>query len=256
MNCPERAGATARDPLQYNGWIQNRTAIALLDARAALGAKALVVDQKAEVDQATGSARVTLAVSTQIPRSADALRALRDEAQTLLRDETPTPPPAPSRPVQRTPLADVERRLREHGASKKLRERVLEGVVAREEREGSGHPLDLAASEVGSAFKVASLPLEKGRTTVLAFLGATFWLNLPGIQYLPREAQRAPGARRSQGRHRDAGRRPGRRPRTDPRLRRVDRRTRRGARRPRCVRTRSLDPRTRSLRRRPRGRIG
>ena len=146
---------------------------ALLDARASLGAKALVVDQKTDVDPATGAARVTLAVSTQIPRSTDALRALREEAQVLLRDESPSTPPAPSRPVQRTPLADVERRLREHGASKKLRERILEGVVAREEREGSGHPLDLAASEAGNAFEIASLPLEKGRTTGLAFLGAT-----------------------------------------------------------------------------------
>lgn len=146
---------------------------ALLDARASLGAKALVVDQKTDVDPATGAARVTLAVSTRIPRSTDALRVLREEAQVLLRDESPSTPPAPSRPVQRTPLADVERRLREHGASKKLRERILEGVVAREEREGSGHPLDLAASEAGKAFEIASLPLEKGRTTVLAFLGAT-----------------------------------------------------------------------------------
>ena len=90
---------------------------ALLDARASLGAKALVVDQKTDVDPATGAARVTLAVSTRIPRSTDALRALREEAQVLLRDESPSTPPAPSRPVQRTPLADVERRLREHGAS-------------------------------------------------------------------------------------------------------------------------------------------
>lgn len=147
---------------------------ALLDARANLGAKALVVDQKAEVDQTTGTARVTLAVSTQIPRSAEALQALREEARELLREEPqPAAASAPARTAQRTPLADVERRLREHGASKKLRERVLEGVVAREEREGGGHPLDLAAAEVGGAFRVASLPLEKGRTTVLAFLGAT-----------------------------------------------------------------------------------
>ena len=34
MNDPERARLTAADPLQYQGWIQNRTAIALLDGRA------------------------------------------------------------------------------------------------------------------------------------------------------------------------------------------------------------------------------
>lgn len=147
---------------------------ALLEARSVLGSKALVVDQRTDMDPATGTAAVTLAVSTQIPRSAEALRSLRAEAQTLLHDAASHAPkaPAPSAPNQRTPLADVERRLREHGASKKLRERVLEAVVAREDEEGA-HPLDLAAVQVGGAFDVASLPLAKGRTTVLAFLGAT-----------------------------------------------------------------------------------
>ena len=34
MSDPERAARASRDPLQHQGWIQNRTAVALLDARA------------------------------------------------------------------------------------------------------------------------------------------------------------------------------------------------------------------------------
>ena len=33
MRCPERAALTASDKLQYQGWIMNRTGVALLDAR-------------------------------------------------------------------------------------------------------------------------------------------------------------------------------------------------------------------------------
>lgn len=33
MRCPGRAVSSTHDPLQYNGWIQNRTALALLDGR-------------------------------------------------------------------------------------------------------------------------------------------------------------------------------------------------------------------------------
>ena len=57
-----------------------------------------------------------------------------------------------SRPrrVERTPLADVERRLREHGGSPELRESVLEGVVGSLESDDS-HPLDLAAKVVERA---------------------------------------------------------------------------------------------------------
>ncbi len=143
---------------------------ALLDARAELGPRSIVVDQRADLDPATGLARVTLAVSTSVPRSADALHTLRRDAKSLLQSEPRTAKTsAPAQGRQRSPLADVERRLREHGASKKLRERILEGIVKADSPES--HPLDLAAIEVGGAFDVASLPFHKGETTVLAVLG-------------------------------------------------------------------------------------
>jgi flagellar biosynthesis protein FlhF len=73
--------------------------------------------------------------------------------------------------TQRTPLADVERRLREHGASKKLREAILEGIVKVQDDEA--HPLDLAAAEIAKQFDVAALPLPQGETAVVALLGHT-----------------------------------------------------------------------------------
>ncbi|MEM9382764.1 MAG: AAA family ATPase, partial [Planctomycetota bacterium] len=72
-------------------------------------------------------------------------------------------------PPRRSPLADVERRLREHGATRALRESVLEGVAARE-KEG-GHPLDIAAEEVGRLFDYATLEPAPGETAILAFVG-------------------------------------------------------------------------------------
>ena len=67
--------------------------------------------------------------------------------------------------TQRTPLADVERRLREHGASKKMREAVLEGIVKAADEEA--HPLDLAADEIAKQFRLepASIAMR------LAFVG-------------------------------------------------------------------------------------
>lgn len=150
---------------------------ALLKARKELGEKAIVVEQRTE------AGRVRLAVSPRVPRSTDALRKMREEASAVL--DAPPPAPAPGRQVAgvpagapgtsssgaRSPLADVERRLREHGASKKLRERVLEGIVAR--GANAGHPLDLAADVVGGAFDVAKLPTADGQTAVIALLGQT-----------------------------------------------------------------------------------
>lgn len=153
---------------------------ALIDARRSFGAKSLVVDQVTDVDPRTGRGRVTLAVSTTIPRSTDALKELRVQAAELLasrdRAQSPTDRGAPSAgahapPGAASPLADIERRLRENGASKALREQVLEGVAAA--TASNVHPLDLAAEEIGRAFAVASMPFQSGETAVLAFLGTT-----------------------------------------------------------------------------------
>lgn len=144
---------------------------ALLDARADLGPRSIVVDQRADLDPSTGLARVTLVVSASVPRSAEALTTLRRDAKALLQSGAKAVKSSPSGQARkRSPLADVERRLREHGASKKLRERILQGIVQADSSES--HPLDLAAVEVGAAFEVASLPFQKGETTVLAVLGS------------------------------------------------------------------------------------
>ncbi|QDV05022.1 Flagellar biosynthesis protein FlhF [Planctomycetes bacterium Poly30] len=175
---PPVASPRAKDSLQI---VTGRTMRqALMTARATFGEKSVVVDQ------VTSPGRVTLAVSTRIPRSTEALREMRREAGVLLKAATATKPEAsagaqvpatvvshPSvtgRP-QRTPLADVERRLREHGASKKMREAVLEGIV-KVDVEGA-HPMDLAADEIAKHFDVATLPLPRGETAVVALLGHT-----------------------------------------------------------------------------------
>jgi len=156
---------------------------ALLDARRSLGTRAIVVDHVTKAGSDGRRGRVTLAVTTRVPRSTDALTDLRDRAARLLAEGAPraaahaeTAPEAraarpAAAPRPRSPLADVERRLREHGGSKALRERVLEGIVAAEDADQ--HPLDLAAAEVGRAFGVARLPMERGQLCVLAFLGQT-----------------------------------------------------------------------------------
>lgn len=152
---------------------------ALVAARATFGEKSVVVEQR------TAPGKVTIAVSTRIPRSTEALREMRKEAGALL--DLATRPAAEAGNsegglnaglvthaaprTQRTPLADVERRLREHGASKKLREAILEGIVKVQDDEA--HPLDLAAAEIAKQFDVAALPLPQGETAVVALLGHT-----------------------------------------------------------------------------------
>ena len=139
---------------------------ALLAARKDLGNRAVVVDQRTE------PGGVTLVVSDTVPRSTQMLSAMRETAARLLEPKPEPVAEAPAAPARRrTPLADVERRLREHGGSRELRERVLEGVVQLESADA--HPLDLAAEVVGRQFSVASLPAVAGRTAVVALLGQT-----------------------------------------------------------------------------------
>ena len=143
---------------------------ALITARTTFGEKSVVVDQL------TSPGGVTLAISTRIPRSTEALREMRREAAALLKipvasKSEGTAASSVSGAPQRTPLADVERRLREHGASKKLRESILEGIV--KVKDDEAHPLDLAADEIAKQFDVALLPLPKGETAVVALLGTT-----------------------------------------------------------------------------------
>lgn len=143
---------------------------ALLRARRTLGAKAVVVDHREH------SGGVLLAVTPEVPRSPVELEELRDEARALFesrrkRPAVEAPPTASSNVPGRSPLASVERSLRTTGVSRKLRERVLEAVAGRM-HEG-GHPLDLAASELGAVFATASLPREKRTTLIVAFLGQT-----------------------------------------------------------------------------------
>ena len=137
---------------------------ALLVARRDLGARAVVVDQRTE------PGGVTLVVSDTVPRSTQILGAMRETAAKMLEPsaEVPTETEA-NQTRRRTPLADVERRLREHGGSRELREAVLESVVQLEGDDS--HPLDLAAKVVGDHFTVASLPAVAGQTAVVALLG-------------------------------------------------------------------------------------
>lgn len=166
---PPAVSPRANDSLQIVTGRSMRQA--LIAARSTFGEKSVVVDQL------TKPGEVTLAVSTRIPRSTEALREMRREAAALLKVPTQaksapaTPGGAPSGTPQRTPLADVERRLREHGASKKLRESILEGIV--KVKDDEAHPLDLAADEIAGQFDVAALPLPKGETAVVALLGTT-----------------------------------------------------------------------------------
>ncbi|MEL6431323.1 MAG: hypothetical protein AAFR54_19275, partial [Planctomycetota bacterium] len=148
---------------------------ALLDARRSLGARSIVIDHVTRPGTAGAPGHVLLAVSTVVPRSTDALAQLKERARALLSTGAAAAAgpevkgkSGAKRPA-RSPLADVERRLREHGASKALRERVLEGIVAAEDEDS--HPLDLAAVEVGKAFGVAHLPFQAGELCVLALLG-------------------------------------------------------------------------------------
>lgn len=167
---PPAVSPRANDSLQI---VTGRTMRqALITARSTYGEKSVVVDQ------VTAPGRVTLAVSTRIPRSTEALREMRLEAADLLKapqaprvEVAGAPFGTPSPRTQRTPLADVERRLREHGASKKMREAVLEGIVKVKNEEA--HPLDLAADEIAKQFDVVSLPLPEGETAVVALLGHT-----------------------------------------------------------------------------------
>ncbi len=167
---PPAVSPRANDSLQI---VTGRTMRqALITARSTFGEKSVVVDQL------TAPGRVTLAVSTRIPRSTDALREMRREAAELLKlpvqpkvEVAGAPAGTPNPRTQRTPLADVERRLREHGASKKMREAVLEGIVKVKDEEA--HPLDLAADEIAKQFDTATLPLPMGETAVVALLGHT-----------------------------------------------------------------------------------
>lgn len=156
--------AAPREPESGLRLVRGRTMRdALLAARRDLGARAVVVDQRTE------PGGVTLVVSDTVPRSTQILGAMRESAARLLE---PSPEEAQAVPARRrSPLADVERRLREHGASGELRERVLESVVQLGAEEG--HPLDLAAKVVGGEFAVAGLPAVAGRTAVVALLGPT-----------------------------------------------------------------------------------
>ena len=163
------ASPRANDSLQI---VTGRTMRqALITARSTFGEKSVVVDQL------TRPGGVTLAVSTRIPRSTEALREMRREASVLLKIPTQTKSETTGASGSggsapgRTPLADVERRLREHGASKKLRESILEGIV--KVKDDEAHPLDLAADEISKQFETATLPLPKGETALVALLGHT-----------------------------------------------------------------------------------
>jgi len=73
------------------------------------------------------------------------------------------------RRVPRADTQDVERSLRQCGATERLTQRICEAVAGRLQ-EGE-HPLDLAGEELGVAFPVARSQRRVGTTTVMAFLG-------------------------------------------------------------------------------------
>lgn len=126
---------------------------ALERARDEYGEGALVLTHRA----ASGGA-VTLALSTETPRSPEVLTRLQGAARELL-----------ERHVPRADTQDIERCLRLRGASQRLTERICEAVAGR--LPDGGHPLDLAGEELGVAFPVARSERRAGTTTVLAFLG-------------------------------------------------------------------------------------
>lgn len=128
---------------------------ALLRARQSVGEQAVVVSQ---VDVPGG---VVLAISPEVPRSAQALVALRHEAQRAL-----SKPRALVNPVG---TSEVERCLVRTGASRKLIERTCEAVAGRL-NEGQ-HPLDLAAEELAVAFPVARIRRRAGVRSVIALVG-------------------------------------------------------------------------------------
>ena len=128
---------------------------ALVHARKALGDHAVVVSR---MDTPSGT---VIAVAPEVPRSPQALEALRHEARRLI-----------GRPQAHATLAgtrEVERCLGRAGASRKLLERTCEAVAGRLS-EGV-HPLDLAAEELSVAFPVAQLKRRRGAKVVLALLG-------------------------------------------------------------------------------------
>jgi flagellar biosynthesis protein FlhF len=134
---------------------------ALERARTQVGEKAVVISQRS---QAGGA--VTLAVSDEVPRSAGALEALRTQARRVLS--------SPKRATGAPPLADtrdVERCMTASGCSERLVDRIAEAVAGR--LSDGGHPLDLAAEELGTVFPVAQLKHAPGQTTVIALVGPT-----------------------------------------------------------------------------------
>ena len=126
---------------------------ALERARDEYGEGAVVLTHRA----AAGGA-VTLALSTETPRSPEVLTRLQGAARELLERHTPRPD-----------TQDVERSLRTRGASQRLTERICEAVAGR--LPDGGHPLDLAGEELGVVFPVARSQRRVGTTTVMAFLG-------------------------------------------------------------------------------------
>ena len=128
---------------------------ALLHARQALGDHAVVVSR---MDTPSGT---VIAVAPEVPRSPQALEALRHEARRLLG--------RPQAHASQVGTREVERCLGRAGASRQLTERTCEAVAGRL-AEGL-HPLDLAAEELSVAFPVAQLKRRRGAKTVLALVG-------------------------------------------------------------------------------------
>jgi flagellar biosynthesis GTPase FlhF len=116
---------------------------ALVRARESHGEDALVISQ----EEVPGG--VALAV------------ARRAEKVVTAKEETPA----------RGPLAELESRLREHGASPDFVERITSAVAER--RESGRHVLDLAADVTGELFPPGRLARIASRTRVLAFVGAS-----------------------------------------------------------------------------------
>ncbi|MFT5048627.1 MAG: flagellar biosynthesis protein FlhF [Chlamydiales bacterium] len=134
---------------------------ALERARDAIGERAVVISHSRGED-----GRVVLAVSNDVPRSVQALQALRVEAARTLRDGA-------AERTQQSPIVcdDVERRMHMSGCSAKFVARVVEETRSRQDRDG--HPLDVAADVIGATFPVARARAAAGTTPIMAFLGPT-----------------------------------------------------------------------------------
>lgn len=129
---------------------------ALEKAKSEFGDGAVVISRK------RSPGRVTLAVSEAAPRSPVDLLGMRQQARSLLASKVD---------VNHTNTAAIRRCLTQRGASPTLIQTICQNV--QQQAASGAHPLDLAGAELARSFPVAKGRHEAGRTTLMAFVGAS-----------------------------------------------------------------------------------